>query len=63
VGSCHLSKACPQVADGGVGIQIWNVFANVVAASERCGPSAWEMDEELKTCLKNQQVVKYYTGP
>jgi hypothetical protein len=63
VGACHLSKACHQVADGGAGIQMWKVPANVLAASKRCGPPALEMGEELKTCLKSQHVVIYYTGP
>lgn len=63
MGSCHLSKACHQVADGGVGIQIWKVPTNVLAASKRCGPPALKMGEELKTHLKYQHVVKCYTGP
>ena len=63
MGSCHLSKACHQVADGAVGIQIWKVLANVLAARKRCGPSAWEVGAGLKTLHKNQHVVKYYTGP
>lgn len=62
MGSCHLSKACHQVADGGVGIHVWKVPANVLAASKRCGPPAFEMGEELKTRLKNQHVMKCYTG-
>jgi len=61
VGSCHLSKACHEVADGGVGIHIWKVPANVLAASKRCGPPALEMGDGLKTRLKNQHVVKHYT--
>jgi len=63
VGFCQLSKACHQVADGGAGIHIWKVPANVLAASDRCGPPALEMGEGLETDLKNQHVVKYYTRP
>ena len=52
MGSCHLSKACHQVTAGGVGIQIWKVPANILAASKRCGPLTFEMGEGLKTHLK-----------
>ena len=58
-GSCHLSKACHQFADGGVGIQIWKVLANVLAARKRCGLSAGEVGEGPKTRHKNEHVVKY----
>lgn len=63
MGFFHLSKACHHVANGGVGIHIWKVPANVLAASKTCGPPALQMGEELKTHLKNQHVVKYYTWP
>lgn len=63
MGFCHLSKACRHVASGGIGIHTWKVPAHVLAASKTCGPSALQMGEELKTRLKNQRVVKYYTWP
>jgi hypothetical protein len=40
------------MADGAVGIQMWKVPANVLTASKRCGPPAWEEGEGLKTHKK-----------
>jgi hypothetical protein len=30
VGHCHHSMACPQVVDGGDGLQIWRVAINIL---------------------------------
>jgi len=38
-------------------------YLQVLAASKRCGLSAGEVGEGLKSRHKNQRVVKYYTGP
>jgi hypothetical protein len=49
-----------QVADGGVGLQIWRVDANIVNDQSRTSPPIWELG--LKTVNK-QQVTKLRTEP
>jgi len=41
VGSCHRSKARPQVADGGDGLQIWRAAANVLNKQTQIVHKEW----------------------
>jgi hypothetical protein len=51
MGPCHHSMAHPRAADGGVGLQIWRVAANILhkqsRTDDRDGPRAWGLDKEL----------------
>jgi hypothetical protein len=57
--------ADPQVVDGGEGIQMWSVAANILNKQlQRGGPQAWGLGGELTTpYYENQHVTKCYTGP
>jgi hypothetical protein len=50
---CHHGMARPQVADGGDGLQIWRVAANILnnsrGQSTRGGPPAWGLGVGLIT--------------
>jgi hypothetical protein len=50
---CHHSMACPQAADGGCGLQIWRVAANILnkqlQTADRGGPPAWGLGRGLTT--------------
>jgi hypothetical protein len=38
---CHHGMARPQVADGGDGLQLWRVAANIVNKQSRTADSGW----------------------
>jgi hypothetical protein len=38
---CHHGMARPQVADGGKGLQIWRVAANIVNKQSRTADKGW----------------------
>jgi hypothetical protein len=38
---CHHSMACPQVADGEDGLQIWRVAANISNKQSRTADMGW----------------------
>jgi hypothetical protein len=38
---CHHGMACPQVADGGEGLQIWRVAANTLNKQSRTADKGW----------------------
>jgi hypothetical protein len=47
---CHHGMARPQVADGGDGLQIWRVAANILNKQPtRGGPPAWGLGVGLTT--------------
>jgi hypothetical protein len=60
---CQHGMARPQVADGGDGLQIWRVAANILnkqsRTAERVWPSTFEDDESTN---KYYHVTKRYTG-
>jgi hypothetical protein len=41
VGLCHHDMARPQVADGGDGLQIWRVVADVLNKQLRTAEKGW----------------------
>jgi hypothetical protein len=51
--TCHHGMARPQVADGGEGLQIWRVAANILNKQSRQptrdGPPAWGLSVGLTT--------------
>jgi hypothetical protein len=49
---CHHGMACPQVADGGDGLQLWRAAANILNTAEEGGPPAWELGMVLTTHRK-----------
>jgi hypothetical protein len=50
---CHHGMARPQVADGGDGLQIWRVAANILnkqsRKADRGGPPSWGLGVEVTT--------------
>jgi hypothetical protein len=38
---CHHGMARPQVADGGEGLQIWRVAANILNKQSRTADKGW----------------------
>jgi hypothetical protein len=40
-GSCHHGMAQPQVADGGDGLQIWRVAANILNKQSQTADRGW----------------------
>jgi hypothetical protein len=38
---CHHGMARPQVADGGAGLQIWRVAANILHKESRTADKGW----------------------
>jgi hypothetical protein len=38
---CHHGMARPRVADGGVGLQIWSVAANMLNKQSRTADKGW----------------------
>jgi hypothetical protein len=60
--------ACPQVADGGDGLQIWRVTGNILKKQSRIATSGWSSslqhgrDADNSLPLK-KIVIKYYTRP
>jgi hypothetical protein len=50
---CHHGMARPQVVDGGDGLQIWRVAANILTKQSRTadkgGPPAWGLGVGLAT--------------
>jgi hypothetical protein len=58
----------PGVVDGGDGLQVWRVAANIYSISRgqttRGVPPAWGLGEGLTTLhRKKKPVTKCYTGP
>jgi hypothetical protein len=52
---CHHGMARPQVADGGDGLQVWRVAANILNKQsrkvEKGGPPAWGLGVGLANLL------------
>jgi hypothetical protein len=64
---CHHGMARPQVADGGDGLQIWRVAANILnkqwrTADRGCLP-AWGLGGLTTLIVEKQFVNKYFTQP
>jgi hypothetical protein len=38
---CHYGMACPQVVDGGQGLQVWRVAANILNKQSRTADKGW----------------------
>jgi hypothetical protein len=38
---CHYGMACPQVADGGDGLQIWRVAVNILNKQSPTADKGW----------------------
>jgi hypothetical protein len=38
---CHHGMVCPQVVDGGNGLQIWRVTANILNKQSRTADKGW----------------------
>jgi hypothetical protein len=38
---CHHGMVCPQVADGGDGLQIWRVAAKILSKQSRTADRGW----------------------
>jgi hypothetical protein len=59
--------ARPQVADGGEGLQIWRVAANILNKQSRTADKGWSpsLGVGLTThhCKKNKFVAKCQKGP
>jgi hypothetical protein len=60
---CHHGMARPQVADGGDGLQIWRVAANILNKQSRTADKwwslAWGLSVGLTTPpLKNKHVTE-----
>jgi hypothetical protein len=55
---CHHGMARPRVADGGYGLQMWRMAANVLNKQSRTADkgwsSAWELGEGLTIYRKKQ---------
>jgi hypothetical protein len=67
-GPFHHGMARPQVADGGDGLQIWKVAANILnkqsRTADRGGPPAKRLGVGLTTPrLKNKLVTKIHKKP
>jgi hypothetical protein len=61
---CHHVMARPQVVDGGEGLQVWRVTADIMNKQPTMsGPPVWGLGRvsHLPT-VKNQQVTKCCTG-
>jgi hypothetical protein len=41
VGSCHHGMVCPQVVDGGDGLQIWRVVVNTWNKQSQTADKGW----------------------
>jgi len=64
--SCHHGMTRPRVTDGGDGLQIWRVAANVSNKQSRTAdmgsPPAWGLVEGLTNShRKIHRVTKHYT--
>jgi hypothetical protein len=44
---CHHGMARPQVADGGEGLQIWRVVANILNKQSRTADKGWPSSLEV----------------
>jgi hypothetical protein len=62
VGPCHRGMQRPRIADGGDGLLIWRVAANILNKQWR---KASKLGEKLTNLhrKKKQLVTKHYTGP
>jgi hypothetical protein len=45
--SCHHGMARPQVADGGDGLQLWRVAANILNKQSRITNKGWSCSLEI----------------
>jgi len=55
---CHYGVARPQVADGGEGLQIWRVAANILNKQSRTADKGWSSSLEVaRRACKN--LVRY----
>jgi hypothetical protein len=45
--------ACPQVADGGDGLQTWKVAANTLNKGPRTGDKRWSSSLRVGRCANN----------
>jgi len=46
---CHHDNVCPQVADGGEGLQIWRVTANILNKQSQTADTGWSSSLGLGT--------------
>jgi hypothetical protein len=44
---CRHGMACPQVADGGDGLQIWKVAGNILNKQSRTADKGWSSSLEV----------------
>jgi hypothetical protein len=50
--------ACPQVADGGDGLQIWRVAANILNKQSRIGDKVWSSSFGVGRGANNSSPLK-----
>jgi hypothetical protein len=55
---CHLGMARPQVADGGDGLQIWRVAANILNKQSQTVENGWFFSWGLGVGLKTPNLKK-----
>jgi hypothetical protein len=65
---CHHDMACPQVADGGDGLQIWKVAANILNKQSWTADKGWSSSfgvgrEANNSPYKYKFVTKCQKGP
>jgi hypothetical protein len=66
---CHHGMARPQVADGGDGLQIWRVAANILNKKSRTADKGWcsslgvEHGANNSSPYKNKLFTKCQNGP
>jgi hypothetical protein len=67
MGPYHNGVARPRFMDGGHGLQIWRVAANILNKQSRTADKEWYSSlwggRGAKNHHKNQLVTKCYTGP
>jgi hypothetical protein len=64
--SLSPGTARPRVADGGDGLQIWRVAANILNKQSRTADEGWSSSEVLTTHHRKKKKACYeilYTGP
>jgi hypothetical protein len=64
----HDGMACPHAADGGDGIQIWRIAANILNKQSRTADKKWSsrLEVGLTTphCKEKKNIItKCYSGP
>jgi hypothetical protein len=66
--SCHHSMACPRVAGGGNGLQIWRVAVNILNKQSQTDDKGWSSSlgvwsGAFELTVKNNLVTKIHKKP